>query len=168
MNDPRPGVGVGVLYHLGTHLIDQAVMLFGGPSSVYAEVASRRDRTDVDDDDVFVAFDYPRALRVHLWMSAVAADQGPRFRLLGDTAAYVKTGMDVQETHLSEERAPGGPYWGEELEASWGHIVAGGDRRGSHLARRLSALLQRNGFAPPRRRSPSRCDGGRHRHSRNH
>jgi scyllo-inositol 2-dehydrogenase (NADP+) len=127
-NDSQPGVGVGILYDLGTHLIDQAVMLFGRPGNVYAEVASRRDRTDAD-DDAFVALDYPGASRVHLWMSAVAADQGPRFRLLGNSAAYVKTGMDVQEGHLSEGQAPGGLHWGEEPETSWGHTVAGGDRR---------------------------------------
>jgi scyllo-inositol 2-dehydrogenase (NADP+) len=127
-NDPHPGAGVGILFDLGTHLIDQAVMLFGRPGGVYAEVATRRVGADVD-DDVFVALDYSGAPRVHLWMSAVAADQGPRFRLLGDTAAYVKSGMDVQEAHLSEGRAPNGPHWGEEPRASWGHIATGADRR---------------------------------------
>jgi predicted dehydrogenase len=62
-------------------------------------------------------------------MSSVAADRGPRFRLLGDSAAYVKWGMDVQEADLSGGRSPAEPDWGEEAPDSWGHIIAGTDRR---------------------------------------
>jgi scyllo-inositol 2-dehydrogenase (NADP+) len=65
---------------------------------------------------------------VHLWMNAVAADRGPRFRLLGDAAAYVKWGMDPQEERLSAGYAPGEPGWGEEPPSSWGHIVTGAER----------------------------------------
>jgi scyllo-inositol 2-dehydrogenase (NADP+) len=127
-NDPRDGAGVGILFDLGTHLIDQAVMLFGRPEAVYAEVAVRRNESHVD-DDVFVALRYPNGPRVHLWMNAVAADRGPRFRLLGDTSAYVKSGMDVQESLLSEGHAPTEPRWGEEPQTSWGHIDTGAERR---------------------------------------
>jgi predicted dehydrogenase len=128
-NDPEPGAGTGILYDLGTHLIDQAVVLFGRPQSVYADIAVRRDDSRVD-DDVFVALGYPGGPRVHLWMSAVAADLGPRFRLLGDAAAYVKRGMDVQEALLVAGRSPREPGWGEEPEPSWGEVVVGAERRG--------------------------------------
>jgi scyllo-inositol 2-dehydrogenase (NADP+) len=127
-NDPRGGAGVGILFDLGTHVIDQAVMLFGRPEAVYAEVAVRRIGSHVD-DDVFVALRYPHGPRVHLWMSAVAADRGPRFRLLGDASAYVKTGMDLQESLLSEGHSPAEPGWGEEPPTSWGHIDTGVTRR---------------------------------------
>jgi scyllo-inositol 2-dehydrogenase (NADP+) len=127
-NDPREGAGVGILFDLGAHVIDQAVMLFGRPEAVYAEVAVRRIGGHVD-DDVFVALRYPHGPRVHLWMSAVAADRGPRFRLLGDASAYVKTGMDPQESVLSEGHSPAEPGWGEEPPTSWGHIVAGAERQ---------------------------------------
>jgi scyllo-inositol 2-dehydrogenase (NADP+) len=127
-NDPREGAGVGILFDLGTHLIDQAVMLFGRPGSVYAEVGVRRIGSHVD-DDVFVALRYPHGPRVHLWMSAVAADRGPRFRLLGGASAYVKSGIDVQESLLSEGHSPAEPGWGEEPPASWGHIDTGVERR---------------------------------------
>jgi scyllo-inositol 2-dehydrogenase (NADP+) len=127
-NDPREGAGVGILFDLGTHVIDQAVMLFGRPEAVYAEVAVRRIDSHVD-DDVFVALRYPHGPRVHLWMSAVAADRGPRFRLLGDTSAYVKTGMDLQESLLSAGRSPTEPGWGEEPPTSWGHVDTGVERR---------------------------------------
>jgi len=127
-NDPAPGAGTGILYDLGTHLIDQAVVLFGRPQSVSADVAVRRPDSAVD-DDVFVALHYPGGPRVHLWMSLVAPDLGPRFRLLGEDAAYVKMGMDVQEAALSEGRRPSEPGWGEEPETSWGHLVTGTARR---------------------------------------
>jgi predicted dehydrogenase len=127
-NDTRPGAGVGILFDLGTHVIDQAVMLFGRPQGVYGDVAVRRPSSGVD-DDVFVALRYAGGPRVHLWMSSVAADRGPRFRLLGDSAAYVKWGMDVQEADLSGGRSPAEPDWGEEAPDSWGHIIAGTDRR---------------------------------------
>ena len=127
-NDPGPGAGTGLLSDLGTHLIDQAVALFGRPHSVYADLAVRRPASRVD-DDVFVALGYPGGPRVHLWMSAVAPDLGPRFRLLGDAAAYVKWGMDVQEALLVAGHSPREPGWGEEPESSWGELVAGAERR---------------------------------------
>jgi scyllo-inositol 2-dehydrogenase (NADP+) len=127
-NDPQEGAGTGILFDLGTHVIDQAVMLFGRPEAVYADVAVRRTGSQVD-DDVFVALRYPHGPRVHLWMSAVAADLGPRFRLLGDASAYVKAGMDIQEALLSEGHSPTEPGWGEESPTSWGHLVTGAERR---------------------------------------
>jgi scyllo-inositol 2-dehydrogenase (NADP+) len=127
-NDTQKGAGTGILFDLGSHVIDQAVVLFGRPQAVYAEVAVRRAGSHVD-DDAFVALHYSSGPRVHLWTSAVAADRGPRFRLLGDVSAYVKTGMDVQEAALSEGRAPSEPDWGVEPPISWGHLVAGSERR---------------------------------------
>jgi predicted dehydrogenase len=127
-NDEQPGAAVGILFDLGSHLIDQAVALFGRPQVVYGDIAIRRPSSRVD-DDVFVALQYPDGPRVHLWMSAVAADLGPRFRLLGETAAYVKWGMDVQEANLADGHSPGEPHWGEEPPSSWGHLISGAERR---------------------------------------
>jgi len=127
-NHGEPGAGTGILFDLGSHVIDQAVVLFGRPQGVYGDLAARRPSSGVD-DDVFVALHYPGGPRVHLWMSAVAADRGPRFRLLGDAAAYVKWGMDPQEAQLSAGQSPGGPDWGEEPRAAWGSLVIGSERR---------------------------------------
>ena len=57
-NDPEPGAGTGIVFDLGTHVIDQAVSLFGRPEAVYADIATRRPDSRVD-DDVFVALLYP-------------------------------------------------------------------------------------------------------------
>ncbi|MFD5826736.1 Gfo/Idh/MocA family oxidoreductase [Lentzea sp. NPDC060358] len=110
-----------ILYDLGTHLIDQSVALFGRPRSVHAEIATVRPTARAD-DDVFVSLTHDNGVRSHLWMSALAADLGPRFRVLGHDAAYVKHGMDPQEERLKAGETPAGPGWGEEPEEAWGTV----------------------------------------------
>ena len=107
----------GVLYDLGVHLIDQALVLFGPPTSVYAEVAARRGGSE---DDAFVALGYGSGPVVQLWASTCAAQVGPRFRVLGSEGAYVKYGLDVQEAALRAGRLPTEPEWGEEPSSAWG------------------------------------------------
>ena len=109
--DASPSAAAGIVHDLGTHLVDQAVVLFGRPDAVYAEVAHRRPGGEVD-DDAFIALRYADGPRVHLWATALAADQGPRFRLLGGAGAYVKSGMDVQEAALIAGHLPTDPGWG--------------------------------------------------------
>lgn len=111
--------GAGILYDLGSHLIDQALNLFGAPSSVYAERS--RHNSSVD-DDTFVALRYPAGPAVHIWVSSNAADLAPRFRVLGSERAYVKYGLDPQEEALRAGRSPTEIGWGEEAKAAWGRI----------------------------------------------
>jgi predicted dehydrogenase len=58
-------------------------------------------------------------------MSLVAADEGPRFRVLGSRAAYVKHGLDVQEAALRAGAQPDEPGFGEEPRERWGRVGAG-------------------------------------------
>jgi predicted dehydrogenase len=119
---PDPADAGGLLFDLGSHLVDQAIELLGPPASVYAEVAARRADAQVD-DDVFVALEHPGGVRSHLWASAVAGAPGPRFRVLGLGAAYVKDGLDPQEAALRAGARPGDPEWGRDpLD---GRLVAG-------------------------------------------
>jgi len=135
---PKPGwrergareEGGGLLFDLGSHLIDQATSLFGKVASVYAEPDRRRAHVEVD-DDVFVALTHESGVRSHLWMSAVAAQGGPRFRVLGSAAAYTKYGMDVQEEALKRGDRPGGETWGVESRENWG--VLGNDEDLTHV-----------------------------------
>jgi predicted dehydrogenase len=120
--DPTPGHATGILYDLGTHLIDQAAVAFGRPDAVYAEIDVRRPAAEVD-DDVFVALHYPGGPHVHLWASAVAAERGPRFRLLGSGGSYVKYGMDVQEAAVMAGGRPTDPGFGEEPSEAWGTVT---------------------------------------------
>ena len=118
-----PADGGGIQYDLGSHLIDQAIALFGTPHRVYAELDVRREGAQaVDDAFIALAFGDDAPVRVHLWMSAVAADLGPRFRVLGDRAAYVKYGLDPQEQALRDGHAPGGEGWGTEPEEMYGTL----------------------------------------------
>jgi predicted dehydrogenase len=110
-----------ILFDLGTHLVDQSVALFGRPLTVHAEIATVRPGARAD-DDVFLSLTHENGVRSHLWMSALAADQGPRFRVLGHDAAYVKYGMDPQEERLKAGETPAGPGWGEEPEEAWGTL----------------------------------------------
>lgn len=110
----------GLLYDLGSHLVDQALTLFGPAASVYAESDVRRPGAAADDDD-FIAITHAGGVRSHLWMSATAARLGPRFRVLGSTGGYVTYGLDPQEAALREGLRPGeGTGWGAEPESAWG------------------------------------------------
>jgi scyllo-inositol 2-dehydrogenase (NADP+) len=92
---------------------------------VYAEVHTRRDGVQVD-DDVFVALRHDGDARSHLWMSALAAALGPRLRVLGDRGAYTKHGMDVQEDALKAGRLPTDAGWGEDDPARYGVLSVDG------------------------------------------
>ena len=66
-----PAAGGGVLLDLGSHLVDQAMHLFGSVTTVYGEVAVRRPAAVVD-DDMFIAMRHTSGVTSHLWASAVA------------------------------------------------------------------------------------------------
>ncbi|MFI7240486.1 Gfo/Idh/MocA family oxidoreductase [Streptomyces qinglanensis] len=114
----------GLLYDLGSHVVDQALTLFGPAASVYAESDVRRAGAAAD-DDTFIAITHESGVRSHLWMSATAAQLGPRFRVLGSRAAYVKYGLDPQESALRGGGRPvEGAPWGVEPEDAWGTLGA--------------------------------------------
>jgi predicted dehydrogenase len=123
-----PSQAGGLLFDLGSHLIDQALWVFGPAAAVYAELDRRRPGSDVD-DDVFLAISHRSGVRSHLWMSILASQLGPRMRVLGTKASYVKFGMDVQEDALRRRETPGGPGWGEEAEPHWGQLGTDERRR---------------------------------------
>jgi len=121
---PEPDDAGGLLYDLGSHLVDQALQLFGPATLVYAELDRRRSGAETD-DDTFVALTHASGIRSHLWMSAVAAQPGPRFRVVGSRAGYVKYGLDVQEESLRAGRRPDDRLWGREPEDRWGLLGSG-------------------------------------------
>jgi predicted dehydrogenase len=117
----------GLLFDLGSHLIDQALVLFGPVETIYAEIDRWRPGTAVD-DDVFLALTHRTGVRSHLWMSNAASQAGPRFRVLGNRAGYTKFGLDVQEAALRAGERPG-PGWGIEPPDRWGQLGVDGDLR---------------------------------------
>jgi predicted dehydrogenase len=120
----------GLLFDLGSHLIDQALQLFGQPVSVYAEVEKRRPGAQVDDDS-FVALRFASNVHAHLWMSVVARNPGARFRVSGLRGTYEKWGLDPQEPALVAGMRPGDAGWGLEPRERWGHLSA--DIGGVHV-----------------------------------
>jgi predicted dehydrogenase len=119
-----PDAGGGILLDLGSHLVDQAVVLFGKVRRVYAELANRRGGGA--DDDAFLALEHDSGLHSHLWASLLAASAGPRLRVLGDRAAFVVADVDGQEEALVSGARPGDDSaWGEEPRRKWGHLISG-------------------------------------------
>jgi predicted dehydrogenase len=153
--DDAPTEAGGLLFDLGAHVIDQALLLFGPAESVYAQLDSRRPGVAVD-DDTFVALTHVSGVRSHLWMSSVAAQTGPRFRLLGSAGAFVKHGLDVQEDALRAGIDPRSASWGADPPDMWGRLGIGDESRaiataaGDYLSfyRGLVAAL-RHGAPPP-------------------
>jgi len=116
-----PEAGGGVLLDLGSHLVDQAIELFGAVARVYAEIERRRGGAD---DDAFLALEHRSGARSHLWASLLAATPGPRLRVLGDRAAYVITDVDGQEDALrSGARPSADEEWGVEAPERWGRLI---------------------------------------------
>jgi predicted dehydrogenase len=119
-----PERGGGVLVDLGTHLVDQALRLFGPAEVAHAEDEHRRG--DAGDDDAFVVLRHARGTVSHLWASAVAPAPGPRLRVAGSEAGFVVEGVDSQEDALRRGGRPSaGEPWGAEPQERWGRLVRG-------------------------------------------
>ncbi|MCU1678001.1 MAG: oxidoreductase [Frankiales bacterium] len=123
-----PADAGGLLYDLGSHLIDQALTLFGPVTTVYAEVRALRPGAQVD-DEVFVALTHAGGTVSHLWASSLAADLGPWVRVLGSAGAYVKEQPDSVEPALRAGGTPGDAAYGLEPESAWGRTGTVGDYR---------------------------------------
>jgi predicted dehydrogenase len=126
--DPRPPAsGGGTLLDFGSHLVDQALVLFGPARSVYAEMPAPTETATLD-DDVFLAVTHVSGVRSHLWGSWRQNAPGPRFRVTGTAASYVVIpDMDGQEDLLVAGHSPASHAgWGIEPERRWGQIFRDG------------------------------------------
>ena len=137
--EPKPGAwreteekGGGILFDLGPHLIDQALALFGAPSTLWADVRSLRPGVLVDDTfDLQMTFEGSaraelRSLRVWLRSTMVAASPGARFTLHGTSGSYEKWGLDPQEAALKDGARFADKGFGHEPTRSWGVLTAPG------------------------------------------
>ncbi|HKT24769.1 MAG TPA: oxidoreductase [Terriglobales bacterium] len=114
----RPEAGSGIFFDLGVHLLDQALLLFGPPEAITADIHIERRGGQVDDAfDVLLHYSQMRAL---LRASMIALAPDLRFLVRGETAAYVKHGIDPQEEVLKRGEVPGADSWGKEKQQSWG------------------------------------------------
>jgi predicted dehydrogenase len=117
--------GGGTLRDFGSHLVDQALVLNGPATHVYATVGGGE-----LDDDWFAAIRHASGAESLLWGSWRQGAPGPRFRVSGRTGTYIVDGvqgMDGQEAALKAGRTPAslGDRWGVEPEHAWGRLYRG-------------------------------------------
>ena len=114
--EPLPGSGI--FYDLGPHLIDQALVLFGMPLFIRADIRSMKPYSKVDDYfDVRLEYDN---LIVTLHASMLVREMGPRYMLHGTKGSFIKSGEDPQEELLKSGKMPDTAEWGKEPEENFG------------------------------------------------
>jgi scyllo-inositol 2-dehydrogenase (NADP+) len=115
--------GNGVLYDLGAHLIDQAICLFGAPDWVQADVFAQRPGAVASDG--FELLMGKGVARISLGVSTLVADGGPRYRIHGLRASFIKSGLDVQEPQLRSGMPANDRHFGIEPQSQWGLLTDG-------------------------------------------
>ncbi|WP_323961018.1 oxidoreductase [Arthrobacter sp. JZ12] len=115
----------GILYDLGSHLIDQALQLFGPVQDVYGQTTRYSGASTDADEDAFVVLRHASGTRSRLTMSGLAAQPGPRFHVFGTRGTYLKWGLDGQEPALDAGKSPNDDDFGFEPETAWGSLSSG-------------------------------------------
>ena len=121
-----PDAGGGLLLDLGTHIADQALVLFGKPEAVSADLSRERDGAR-SNDSFTVRLRYA-GFQVTLGANCLSLPAAPRFHLRGTSGNYWKSGVDPQEAALGQiSRIADDPCWGREPAANWGVLHVGID-----------------------------------------
>ena len=118
--------GGGVLRDFGSHVVDQALQLFGPAAAVYAEVHVRPE--DAFDDRFFLSLHHAAGVTSHLhgdW--ALHGAPGPRFRVTGRTGTFAVESDDGQSEQLLAGRTEQPGPFGTVPETRWGRIYRGED-----------------------------------------
>ncbi len=118
----KSGPGTGILFDLGPHLIDHALVLLGLPEAITADVRMERDNA-VTDDAFDILLHYPGGLRAVLRSTMLAVSPRPRFVLHGTRGGFFKQSFDPQENNLRRGEIPKDAPWGAEPEEDWGVLT---------------------------------------------
>lgn len=114
------GKGSGILYNLGSHMLDQVLALFGMPAEVDARVGIQRPGGKVDDYyDIRMVY---KGFHAIVKSSYLVREQGPRYIVHGTEGSFIKYGLDPQEQALKEGKIPGTAGWGTEDKMYWGKL----------------------------------------------
>lgn len=112
--------GTGILYNLGSHMLDQVLVLFGFPHEIDARLGIQRPGGKVDDYyDIRLQY---TDFHVIVRSSYLVREPMPRYILHGTEGSFVKFGIDPQEQALKDGRLPGSAGWGSEPPSDWGRI----------------------------------------------
>jgi len=122
-----PTGGVGSLYDLGSHLIDQALCLFGMPNALFADLDIKRPNSKVDDYFDLKLF-YP-SHRVILKSSYFVREPLPGYIFHGTKGSFIKTKSDVQEAELMAGKMPNIENWGIETDTEKGLLHTESERK---------------------------------------
>ncbi|TBV27638.1 oxidoreductase [Meridianimaribacter sp. CL38] len=99
-----PTEGVGSLYDLGSHIIDQALVLFGKPKAVFANIDSFREQSKVA--DYFDVKLFYSNHKVTLKSSYFVKQPIPSYVIHGKKGSFLKSKADVQEAELQRGISP--------------------------------------------------------------
>jgi predicted dehydrogenase len=123
------GPGCGVFWDLAPHLIDHALVLFGEPEALLADI--RMERDGARNADAFdLTFYYANGFRAVMSSTTLAPVARPHFKVRGSKAEFLKQGLDPQEALLRAGQPMVGPAWGREKPEDWGTLsVIEGDQR---------------------------------------
>jgi predicted dehydrogenase len=114
------GPGSGILFNLGSHMLDQVLDLFGMPIEVDARVGVQRPNGKVEDFyDIRMQYNDFHAI---VKSSYLVREAGPRYVLHGTEGSFIKYGIDPQEQALKDGKLPGSPGWGTESKEWWGKL----------------------------------------------
>jgi scyllo-inositol 2-dehydrogenase (NADP+) len=102
----------GILYDLGSHIIDQVITLFGIPKDVWGQTFKQRENSEID-DAFDIKLDYG-TLKVTLKSSLLVREDTPRYIIHGTKGSFIKHGIDEQEDHLKMGMKPSDTCFGIE------------------------------------------------------
>ena len=109
-----------MLYDLGPHLVDQALLLSGMPLAVFADIRITRKVSLVDDYFTMILY-YP-SHRITLTSGMVFMTQLPGYKVYGTKGSFIKNRSDIQEAELIAGKKPNAPHWGEEAASDYGTL----------------------------------------------
>lgn len=112
--------GNTLLEDLGSHLLDQALTLFGPPQALTCRLGIQRDGSSTV-DAFRISLDYDGGLWVDLEAGMVVKAPSFHWALHGTGGSFVKAGLDPQEGQLQRGLVPSDPAFGQEdpAQAGW-------------------------------------------------
>jgi predicted dehydrogenase len=112
--------GTGILYNLGSHMLDQVLVLFGMPTEIDARMGIQRPGGKVDDYyDIRLQYTGFHAI---VKSSYLVRESMPRYIIHGTAGSFIKFGIDPQEQALKEGKIPGSTSWGYDPAELWGKL----------------------------------------------